>query len=86
MRGTYPASAGEIDRDFLSLAQGDGLGVEFFDFVNIAGGLLLSISLGNATFGGFIVGRASRLPSNDLPTQARRPRYIQKSKSKLLLV
>jgi len=44
------------------------------------------MSLGNATFGGFIVGRASRLPSNDLPTQARRPRYIQKSKSKLLLV
>ncbi len=33
MRGTYPASAGEIDRDFLSLAQGDRLGVEFFDFV-----------------------------------------------------
>jgi hypothetical protein len=44
------------------------------------------MSLGNATFGGFIVGRASRLPSNDLPTQARRPRYIQKSKSKLPLV
>jgi hypothetical protein len=44
------------------------------------------MSLGNATFGGFIVGRASRLPSKDLPTQARRPRYIQKSKSKLLLV
>jgi hypothetical protein len=44
------------------------------------------MSLGNATFGGFIVGQASRLPSNDLPTQARRPRYIQKSKSKLLLV
>ena len=34
MRGTYPASAGEIDRDFLSLAQGDGLGVEFYDFVD----------------------------------------------------
>jgi hypothetical protein len=33
MRGTYPASAGEIDRDFHSLAQGDRLGVEFFDFV-----------------------------------------------------
>ncbi len=43
-----------------------------------------------------MVGRASRLPLNDLPTQAsgleptprkaRRPRYIQKSKSKLLLV
>jgi hypothetical protein len=32
------------------------------------------------------VGWASRLPSNDLPTQARRPRYIQKSKSKLHLV
>jgi len=44
------------------------------------------MSLGNATFGGFFVGRASRLPSNDLPTQARRPRNIQKSKSKLLLV
>jgi hypothetical protein len=48
--------------------------------------ILIPISLGNATFGGFIVGRASRLPSKDLPTQARRPRYIQKSKSKLLLV
>jgi hypothetical protein len=47
---------------------------------------LIPISLGNATFGGFIVGRASRLPSNDLRSQARRPRYIQKSKSKLLLV
>jgi hypothetical protein len=34
MRGTYPASAGKIDRDFFSLAQGDRLGVEFFDFVN----------------------------------------------------
>jgi hypothetical protein len=33
-----------------------------------------------------MVKRASRLLSNDLPTQARRPRYIQKSKSKLLLV
>ena len=44
------------------------------------------MSLGNATFRSFIVGRASRLPSNDLPTQARRPRYIQKTKSKLLLV
>ncbi len=33
-----------------------------------------------------MVGRVSRLPSNDLPTQARRPRYIQKSKNKLLLV
>ena len=33
-----------------------------------------------------MVGRASRLPSNDSPTQARRPRHIQKSKSKLLLV
>ncbi len=44
------------------------------------------MSLGNATFGGFIVGRVSRLLLNDLPTQARRPRYIQKSKSKLLLV
>ena len=32
------------------------------------------------------MGRASRLPLNVLPTQARRPRYIQKSKSKLLLV
>jgi hypothetical protein len=39
-----------------------------------------------ATFGVFIVGQASRLPSNDLPTQARRLRYIQQSKSKLLLV
>jgi hypothetical protein len=47
---------------------------------------LIPISLGNATFGGFIVGRASRLPTNDLPTQARRPRYIQKSKSKLLFL
>jgi hypothetical protein len=28
------------------------------------------MSLGNATFGGFMVGRASRLPSNDLPTLA----------------
>jgi hypothetical protein len=46
----------------------------------------IPISLGNATFGGFIVGRASHLPSNDLPSQARRPRYIQKSKSKMLLV
>jgi hypothetical protein len=54
------------------------------------------MSLGNATFGGFIVGQAPRLPSNDLPTQAsglepaprkaRRPSYIQKFKSKLLLV
>jgi len=44
------------------------------------------MSRGNATFGGFILGRSSRLPSNDLPTQARRPRYIQKSKSQLLLV
>jgi len=33
------------------------------------------MSFGNATFGGFMVERASRLPSNDLPTQARRPRY-----------
>ena len=33
MRGTYPASAGKIDRDFFSLAQGDRLGVEFFDFI-----------------------------------------------------
>ena len=33
-----------------------------------------------------VVGRASRLPLNDLPTQVRRPRYIQKSKCKLLLV
>ena len=49
-------------------------------------GELIPMSLGNATFGGFNVGRASRLPSNDLPTQARRPRYIQKTKSKLLLV
>ncbi len=32
-----------------------------------------------------MVERVFRLPSNDLPTQARRPRYIQKSKSKLLL-
>jgi hypothetical protein len=48
--------------------------------------VLIPISLGNATFGGFIVGRVSRLPSKDLPTQARRPPYIQKSKSKLLLV
>jgi hypothetical protein len=30
-----------------------------------------------------MVGRAYRLPSNDLPMKARRPRYIQKSKSKL---
>jgi hypothetical protein len=36
------------------------------------------MSFGNATFGGFIVGQASRLPSNDLRSQARRPRYIQK--------
>jgi hypothetical protein len=36
------------------------------------------MSFGNATFGGFIVGWASRLPSNDLRSQARRPRYIQK--------
>ena len=43
---------------------------------------LIPKSLGNATFGGFMVGRASRLTSNNLPTQARRPRYIQKSKSK----
>ena len=49
-------------------------------------GHLIPTSLGNATFEGFVVARASRLPSNDLPTQARRPRYIQKSKSKLLLV
>ena len=41
---------------------------------------LLPISLGNATFGCFIVGRASRLPSNDLPKQARRPRYIKAQK------
>jgi hypothetical protein len=34
----------------------------------------------------FIVGRASCLPLNGLRSQARRPRYIQKSKSKLLLV
>jgi hypothetical protein len=47
---------------------------------------LIPISLGNATFGGFIVGRASRLPSNDLRSQARRLRYIQKSQSQLLLV
>ena len=33
-----------------------------------------------------MVGRASHVPSNDLPTQARRPRYIQKSRSKLVLV
>jgi len=44
------------------------------------------MSLGNPTFGGFVVGRASHLPSNDLPTQARRPRYTQKTKNKLLLV
>ena len=44
------------------------------------------MSLGNATFGGFIIGRESCLPTNDFPTQARRPRYIQKSQSKLLLV
>jgi hypothetical protein len=36
------------------------------------------MSFGNATFGVFIVGQASRLPSNDLRSQARRPRYIQK--------
>jgi hypothetical protein len=41
---------------------------------------LIPMSLGNPTFGGFVVGRVSRLPSNDLPTQARRLRYIQKSK------
>jgi hypothetical protein len=44
------------------------------------------MSLGNAAFGDFIVGRMYRLPSNNLPTQARRSRYIQKSKSKMLLV
>jgi 20S proteasome alpha/beta subunit len=36
------------------------------------------MSFGNATFGGFVVGRTSRLPLNDLRSQARRPRYIQK--------
>ena len=49
-------------------------------------GRIIPMSLGNATFESFIIGRASRLSSNDLPTQARRPRYIQKFKSKLLLV
>ena len=44
------------------------------------------MSLGTSTFDCWSVGRASRLPSNDLRTPARRPRYIQKSKSKLLLV
>ena len=44
------------------------------------------MSLGNLTFDRFVVGRASRLPLNDLPTQARCPRYNQKSKSKRLLV
>ena len=44
------------------------------------------MSPGNATFRSFMVVRASRLPLNDLPTQARRPRYIQKSNSKLFLV
>jgi hypothetical protein len=38
---------------------------------------VIPISLGNATFGGFITGRAYCLPSNDLRSQARRPRYIQ---------
>jgi hypothetical protein len=38
---------------------------------------VIPMALGNATFGGFMVGRVSRLPSNDLPTQARRLRYIQ---------
>jgi len=41
------------------------------------------MSLGNLTLDRFVVGQASRLPLNDLPTQARRLRYIQKSKSKL---
>jgi hypothetical protein len=42
------------------------------------------MSFGKATFGDFIVGQASRLPSNDLRSQARRPRYIQKTNSGLL--
>jgi hypothetical protein len=34
------------------------------------------MSLGNPTFDRFVVGRAFRLPLNDLPTQAGRLRYI----------
>jgi hypothetical protein len=41
------------------------------------------MSLGNLTLDRFVVGQVSRLPLNDLPTQVRRLRYIQKSKSKL---
>lgn len=44
------------------------------------------MSFGNPTFDRLMVGRAYPLPLNDLPTQTRRSRYIQKSKSKLLLV
>jgi hypothetical protein len=47
---------------------------------------LIPMSFGNPTFVRLIVGRASRLPLNGLRSQARRPRYIQKSKSNLLLV
>ena len=45
MRGTYPASAGKIDRDFLSLPQGDRLGLEFFDFVDGLESSIASLSV-----------------------------------------
>ena len=41
------------------------------------------MSLGNLTFDCFVVGRAFLLPLNDLHSQARRPRYILKSKNKM---
>ena len=44
------------------------------------------MSFGNPTFVQFIVMRSSRLPLSGLRSRAGRPRYIQKSKSKLLLV